>query len=51
MEEIGEGDQEYTYDDEHCVIYRIIESYCMPPTDITLYVIYTVRKEVRKLRS
>ena len=48
MEEIGEGDQEYN---EHCVIYRIIESYCTHPTDITLYVICTVRKEVRKLRS
>ena len=36
------GINEYTYHDEHQVIYRIVESlHCTPETNITLYVNYT----------
>ena len=31
MNEIGEGDKEYVYRDDHCVMYRVVESlYCTP---------------------
>lgn len=33
---------EYTYDDEHWEIYKTVESfYCIPKTNIKLYVVYT----------
>ena len=33
--------KEYTYHDEHRVMYRVVESlYCTPETNITLYVNY-----------
>jgi len=39
-DDIDKGDQEYTYCDEHWVMYRNAESlYCMRETNITLYVI------------
>jgi len=39
MDETGEGDEEYTYGDEHWVMYRIVPSLdCTPETNITLYV-------------
>ena len=42
MGEIGEGDLECAYYDEHQVMYRIVESlYCTPETNITYYVNYT----------
>ena len=42
MGEINDGIKEYTYHDEHWVIYRIVESlYCTPETNMTLYVKYT----------
>ena len=35
MGEIGEGDWQYTYCDEHWIIYRIVESLnCTPETNI-----------------
>ena len=43
--EIGEGDLECTYHDEHWVMYRVIEALCCTPeTNITLYVNYTGTK-------
>ena len=39
MGEIDKGNEEYTYCDEHWVMYKIAESlYCTPETNITLYV-------------
>ena len=38
MVEVGEGDEDYTYHDEHWVTYRIIVSlYCLPESNLTLY--------------
>ena len=42
MGETDQGDQEYAYTDEHWVMYKIVELlYCIPETNITLYVNYT----------
>ena len=36
------GVKEYTYRDEHWVMYGIVESlHCTPETNVTLYVNYT----------
>lgn len=44
------GDQEYTYHDEHYIIYRIIESlYCAPEHYITIHVNYTSGKKEKRL--
>ena len=41
MGEIGEGNEEYTYHNEHWVMYGTVESlYCTGETNITLYVNY-----------
>lgn len=41
MSEIGEGDEEHTFHDEHGVVYRTVESlYCTPKIKIILYVNY-----------
>ena len=38
---MDECDQEYTYPDENWVMNRIAESlYCMPETNVTLYINY-----------
>ena len=42
MSEIGKGDWEHMYQDEHWVKHRIVGSlYCTPTANITLYVNYT----------
>ena len=39
MNDTGHGDYDYTYHDEHQVMCRSVESlYCIPETNITLYV-------------
>lgn len=50
MGEIGEVEQEYTYYDEHWVVYRIESLYCSPETNITLYDNYTGIKIFNKKR-
>lgn len=38
-----QGDGNYTYHGDHCVIRRIVESlHCAPKTNITLYIIYVI---------
>ena len=43
------GNLEYTYVDEHWVMYRIVESlYCTLETETTLYVNYTLTKKINE---
>ena len=49
MGEIDKGDWEYTYHDEHWVMYTIVESlYCTPVPNMGLYVNYTWIKIKKK---
>ena len=50
--EIGEGDYEYTFHDEHWVMYRIVESlYYTCETNITLYINYTGIEKTNSLNK
>ena len=47
ISERDEGEEGYTYPNEHRVMYRIVESlYCTPETNVTLYVNYTRIKKI-----
>ena len=49
MGEVGDGDKEYIYCDEHWIVYRTVETlHCTPETNITLYVNYTGIKIIKK---
>ena len=49
MGEIDDGDSEYTYPDEHWVMYRIVEwLYCTSETNITLYLTILDLKQMNK---